>query len=97
MTASVNLYNVGEHFIEAIIVTEQDSIEEGRGIEQTEEMDRSWQEIKFKVAIRGWSHRTEQCRANAILPLQNDLMAKRMQENQDLIVPKKTVLCMRQN
>ena len=72
--------------MEAITEVKQDSIVEVADPDRTEDSNQLLQDIRFKVTIRGWSHRTQQHRSTALLSLQNEAMSKRMQENQDLIL-----------
>ena len=71
---------VGEHFIEAISEVEPDSIVEGKDPDRTEDSNQLLQDIRFKTTITGWSHRDQQHRDTVLLSLQNEPMAKRMQE-----------------
>jgi hypothetical protein len=84
--SSINLHQVGNHFIEAISEVESGSIVEGEDPDRTEDPNQLLQNIRFKTTIIGWSHRTHQHRATAILSLQNEPLARRMRENQDLIL-----------
>ena len=60
--------------------------QDGEDSDRMEGSDPPMQDIRFKVAIRGWRRRAHQHRANPLLLLQSEPMAKRMQEEvQDLI------------
>jgi hypothetical protein len=44
------------------------------------------QDLRFKAAIRGWSHQTQQRRATVLLNLSDISLVREMQENHDLIL-----------
>jgi hypothetical protein len=77
-TLSINLHQVGKHFIETISEVEPDSIIEGEDPGRTADPNQLLQTIRSKSTIRGWSHRTHQHRATALLSLQNEPLARRM-------------------
>ena len=84
---SINLHHVGEHFIEAITEVKYDSLTElATDQRRAEDPMHLTQDIKFKVAIRGWSHQAQQLRATALLRLNDISMTREMQENHDLIL-----------
>ena len=62
-TLSINLHQVGKHFIETISEVEPDSIIEGEDPGRTADPNQLLQTIRSKSTIRGWSHRTHQHRA----------------------------------
>jgi hypothetical protein len=65
---------------------ESDSLVEGEDPDRTEDPNQLLQNIRFKATIRGWSHRTNQHRATALLSLQDEPMVRRIRENQDLVL-----------
>ena len=86
---SINLQQVGEHFIDDITEVKQDSIVEVIESDRIEDSNQLLQDILFKETIRGWSHRDQEHRVTTLLNfanLQNEPMSKRMTENQDLIL-----------
>ena len=44
------------------------------------------QDMRFKAAIRGWSHKAQQLRDTALLNLNDISLVREMQENHDLIL-----------
>ena len=54
--------------------------------DRTEDSNQLLQDIRFKATIRGWSRRTQQHRTIALLILQHEHMAEKMETNQDLIL-----------
>ena len=82
---SINLHHVGEHFIEAITEVEYDSVVEAATDQnRAEDLIHLAQNIRFKAAIRGWSHQAQQLRATALLRLNDISMTREMQESHDL-------------
>ena len=81
------------HFIETISEVEPDSLVEGEDPDRTEDPDQPLQNIRFKVTIRGWSHRANQHRVTTLLSLQDEPLVRRILENQvhGLPADKKTV------
>jgi negative regulator of sigma E activity len=78
---------VGESFIEAVTEIAYDPV----AAEVTDQNRAEYpihlaQDMKFKAAIRGWSHQAHQLRATALLSLNDISLVKVIKESHDLIL-----------
>ncbi len=78
---------MGEIFIEVVTEVAYDPVvaEESDQI-RVEDPIHLVQDMRFKAAIRGWSHQDQQLRATALLNLNDISLVREMQENRDLIL-----------
>ena len=84
---SINMHQVGEIFIEAITEVEYDPVVADASDQiRTEDPIHLAQDMRFKSAIRGWSHQVQQLRATALLSLNDISLVREMQEGHDLIL-----------
>ena len=73
---------VGEIFIEDITEVAYDPVvAEASDQGRTEDPIHLAQDMRFKEAIRGWSHQAQQLRATALLGLNDISLVREMQEN----------------
>jgi hypothetical protein len=81
------MHQVGELFIEAITeVTYDPVVVEASDHGRTEDPILLAQDMRFKTIIRGWSDHDQQLRTTALLSLKDTSLARKMQENHDLIL-----------
>ena len=84
---SINMHQAGEIFIEAVTeVAYVPVVAEALDQIRTEDPIHLAQDMKFKAAIRGWSHQAQQLRATALLSLNDISLVREMQEGHDLIL-----------
>ncbi len=84
---SINMHQVGEHFIESISEVAYDpTVAEVSDHGRTEDPILLAQDMRFKAVIRGWRHQSQQLRATALLSLDDISLVREMQENHDLIL-----------
>ena len=84
---SINIHQVGESFIEAVTEVAYDPVAaEVSDQSRVEDPIHLAQDLRFKAAIRGWSHQALQRRATALLNLSDISLVREMQENHDLIL-----------
>ena len=78
---------MGEIFIEAVTEVAYDPVvAEASDQIRVEDPIHLAQDMRFKAAIRGWSHQAQQLRATALLNLNDISLVREMQENRDLIL-----------
>ena len=84
---SINMHQAGEIFIEAVTEVAYDPVvAEALDQNRAEDPIHLAQDMKFKAAIRGWSHQAQQLRATALLSLNDISLVREMQEGHDLIL-----------
>ena len=78
---------MGEIFIEAVTEVAYDPVAaEASDQIRVEDPIHLAQDMRFKAAIRGWSHQVQQLRATTLLNLNDISLVREMQENRDLIL-----------
>ena len=78
---------MGEIFIETVTEVAYDPVvAETSDQIRVEDPIHLAQDMRFKAAIRGWSHQAQQLRATALLNLNDISLVREMQENRDLIL-----------
>ena len=78
---------MGESFIETVTEVAYDpTAAEVSDQSRVEDQIHLAQDLRFKAAIRGWSHQAQQRRATALLNLTDISLVKEMQGNRDLIL-----------
>jgi hypothetical protein len=81
------MHQVGESFIEAVTEVAYDPVAaEVSDQSRIEDPIHLAQDLRFKAAIRGWSHQVHQLRTTALLNLNDISLVREMQENRDLIL-----------
>ena len=81
------MHQVGELLIEAVTeVAYVPVVAEALDQIRAEDPIHLAQDMKFKAAIRGWSHQAQQLRATALLSLNDISLVREMQEGHDLIL-----------
>ena len=81
------MHQAGEIFIEAVTEVAYDPVvAEALDQNRAEDPIHLAQDMKFKAAIRGWSHQAQQLRATALLSLNDISLVREMQEGHDLIL-----------
>jgi negative regulator of sigma E activity len=76
------MHQVGEIFIESVTEVAYDPVvAEASDQVRTENPIHLAQDMKFKAAVRGWSHQAQQLRATALLSLNDISLVREMQEN----------------
>ena len=81
------MHQVGEIFIETVTEVAYDPVvAETSDQVRTEDPIHLVQDMRFKAAIRGWSHQAQQLPTTALLSLNDRSLVREMQENHDLIL-----------
>ena len=81
------MHQAGEIFIEAVTEVAYDPVvAEALDQNRAEDPIHLAQDMKFKAAIRGWSHQVQQLRTTVLLNLNDISLVREMQENRDLIL-----------
>ena len=81
------MHQAGEIFIETVTEVAYDPVvAEALDQNRAEDPIHLAQDMKFKAAIRGWSHQAQQLRATALLSLNDISLVREMQEGHDLIL-----------
>ena len=81
------MHQVGERFIEEVTEVSYDPVvTEAFDQARTEDPIHLAQDMRFKAAIRGWTHKAQQRRATTLLSFIDIALARDMQEKHDLIL-----------
>ncbi len=81
------MHQAGEIFIEAVTEVAYDPVvAEALDQNRAEDPIPLAQDMKFKAAIRGWSHQPQQLRTTVLLSLNDISLVREMQEGHDLIL-----------
>ena len=81
------MHQAGEIFIETVTEVAYDPVvAEVLDQNRAEDPIHLAQDMKFKAAIRGWSHQAQQLRATALLSLNDISLVREMQVGHDLIL-----------
>ena len=81
------MHQVGERFIEEVTDVSYDpKVAEALDQAQTVDPIHLAQDMRFKAAIRGWTHRAHQLRATTLLNFNSISLPRDMQEKHDLIL-----------